>query len=141
MQRSRCSDDDQGFSDGGELLVVPDEPPALHDPREGAFDDPAPFDDDEAFRPWHAAYDFQHQIGLVLGPDDQLSGITAVRKDPLDEGIEAARVLQQAFGAVAILHIGTMHLDPQQPAVGVGQDMALAAVDFLARVEAFPPPF
>ena len=90
---------------------------------------------------WHAADDFQREVGFVLGPFHQFPGITAVGEDPLNEGVKAARVQQQAFGAIPVLHISAMHFDPQQPTLGVGQDVALAAMDFLTRIEAFPPPF
>lgn len=133
--------DDQSFRNGGQLFIVSDEPPALHDPGEGALNDPWPLNDNKALSPWHAVYDFQRQIGLVLGPGDQRSAIPAIRKDSLNELVQAARTPQQAIGTVAVLHISPMHLDPQQPSVGVGQDVALTAADFLARVEAFESHF
>ena len=123
------------------MFIVPDKPSALHDPGEGSLNDPAPFDDNEAFGPRHSPDDFQRQVGFVLGPIHQFSGIATVGKDPLDEGVEAARAQQQALGAIPVLHVGAMHFHPQETPVGVGQDVPLAAVDFLRGVEAFPPPF
>jgi len=50
-------------------------------------------------------------------------------------------LLQHALGAVAILDIGTVDLDRQQPPVSVGQDVALASVDALSGVIALESPF
>jgi hypothetical protein len=41
---------------------------------------------------------------------------------------------QQRFGPIAVLHIGRMHDDREPHADGVGQQVALAADDLLARV-------
>ena len=71
----------------------------------------------------------------------QFPGIAAVGKDPLDEGVEAARAQQQTLGAVPVLHVGAMHLDTQEPPIGVGQNVPLAAMDFLRSIEAFESPF
>jgi hypothetical protein len=34
-----------------------------------------------------------------------------------------------------------MHLDTQEPPIGIGQNVPLAAMDFLRSVEAFESPF
>jgi hypothetical protein len=60
--------------------------------------------------------------------------ITRVADDTLDEGEQLARLSQQRLGAVAVLHIGRMHGHRQQQANGVGQQVALAADNLLARV-------
>ena len=52
----------------GQLLVVPDEAAAFHDPCEGTLDDPASADDDEAFHPGHAPDDLEDDVGLVPRP-------------------------------------------------------------------------
>lgn len=69
-ERSGCGDHDEGFGDGSELLVVAGEASAFHDPGECALDDPASTDDDEAFHPRCASYDFQRDVGLVRRPFD-----------------------------------------------------------------------
>ncbi len=83
----------------------------------------------------------QRQVGFVLGPVYQFPGIAAVSKDTLDEGVQAARAQQQALGAIPVLHVGAVHFHPQETPVRVGQDVPLAAMDFLARAEAFESPF
>jgi len=62
--------------------------------------------------------------------------VAAVGVDVLDEGVGATAPAQQHHCTVAILHAGGMDDDVQQEAERVNQDVALAARDLLARVEA-----
>lgn len=80
-------------------------------------------------------------MGLVLRPGDQLAGIAAVREDALDEGEAPPGPFQHALRPVAVLDVGAVNLDREQPSVGVGQDMPLAPVDALSGVVAFASPF
>ncbi len=135
------------------MFVVAHEASALHDPSEGALDDPAAADDDEALHPGHASDDLERDVGLVLGPFDEATGISAVREDVLDEREPGAGSFQDALGAVAILNVGGMDLDGEKATVGVGQGEALnatgsrempnalAPVDLLAGVVTFASPF
>ena len=123
------------------MLVVPDEAAALDDPGEGALHDPAPADDDEALHPRHAADDFKDDMGLVPRPGDQLAGVAAVGEDALDEGETPPGPLQDALRPVAVLDVGAVDLDREQPAVGVGQNVPLAPVDAFSGVIAFASPF
>ncbi|CAB4976695.1 unannotated protein [freshwater metagenome] len=54
----------------------------------------------------------------------------------LDEGEQPTRLTQERFGPIGILHAGWMHYHREQHADGVGQQVALPADDFLARVVA-----
>lgn len=47
----------------------------------------------------------------------------------------------KALRAVAVLDVRGVNLDRQQVAIGVGQDVALSAVDALSHIEAFEAPF
>jgi hypothetical protein len=51
-----------------------------------------------------------------------------------NERVSCPGRLEHRLAAVAILDAGGMDLDGEEPTVGVGQDMALAAFDLLARV-------
>ena len=95
----------------------------------------------EANNAARALDDLGGDVGPQLRPVDQTPGVAAVGEDRLDQGEGAAREAQDALGAVAILHVGGVHLDGQQAAVGVGQDVALAPMDLLAGVEAPESPF
>ena len=80
-------------------------------------------------------------MGLVFRPTDQLSGVAAIREDMLDEGEPTPGSLQDTLCPVAVLDIGSMDLDREKPAVGVGQNVPLTAVDALSGVIAFGTPF
>ncbi len=49
--------------------------------------------------------------------------------------------LEDILGAVAVLDIGGVDLNGEQASVGVGQNVAFASFDLLARVVAFRSPF
>ena len=85
--------------------------------------------------------DGEREMGLLLGPCDQLSSVAAVGEHGLDKGPEAAGRPQQRLGAVTVLHVTAMNLHGEQAAISVGQDVPLAARALLARVVAARPPF
>jgi hypothetical protein len=60
--------------------------------------------------------------------------IACIRDDPLQKGEAPSRLSQQRLGPIPILHARGMHGDGQEQAERVGQDVALAAKDLLARV-------
>jgi hypothetical protein len=77
------------------------------------------------------------------------TGIAAIGEDAGDEGEALAGRLERQLAAVAVLDIGAMDADGEQPTIGVGQDVApfdfaqesLAPGDLLPRVIAFFAPF
>lgn len=71
------------------------------------------------------------RVPAIFGPL-----IAAVGEDALDEGEQAAGCAQQLARSIAILHIGRMDGDDQQEAEGVDEDVAFAARNLLARIEA-----
>jgi hypothetical protein len=71
----------------------------------------------------------------------ETAGIAAIGEDAGDERVALARSLQRQLAAVAVLDVGTVDADREQPAVGVGQDVAFAPGDLLARVIALVAPF
>jgi len=80
--------------------------------------------------------DGQREVGLLLRPCDESSGIAAIGEHGLDGGPEVAGGPQQRFGAVAVLPVARTDLHGERAAIGVGQDVPLAARDLLARVVA-----
>ena len=62
--------------------------------------------------------------------------IAAVSVELEQERVEAEQRRHQQHAAVAVLHIGRVHDGLHQQALGVDQDMALPALDLLARVVA-----
>ena len=123
------------------MLVVADEAAILDDPGEGPLDDPAAAQQFEALGDRAAPDDLDDDVGLVPGPVHQTTGIAAVGKGMLDKGVSSAGGFQHHLGAVAVLDAGRMDPHGEQAAVGVGQDVALAAFDLLARIVALRPTF
>ena len=80
-------------------------------------------------------------MGLVPRPGDQLAGVAAVCEDALDERKPPPGPLEDALRPVAILNVGAVNFDGEQSAVGVSQNVPLAAVDALSGVIAFGSPF
>jgi hypothetical protein len=136
-----CGDGDEGFGDGGELLVVTGEPAVLDDPGEGPLNDPAAAQHFEALGGRIAFDDLDDDVGLILGPAHEPTGVAAIGKGALHEWISRSGGFQHELAAVAILDAGGVNPDGEEAAVGVGQDVALAAFDLLARVVALRAPF
>lgn len=105
------------------------------DPGEGAFDDPALWEDDEAVS-LGALDDLELPgAGLCDGGVQACSLVVAIGEDALDVWEAAAGAsIEDQLGAIAILHIGRMHHDVQEEAERVDEDVPLAALDLLARV-------
>lgn len=134
-------DEDEGFRDIGSLLEIADETAVLDQPREGPLDDPAAWQRLEARQGAWAFDDGQCEIGLPLRPIDEFSGVATIGEHGLDEAPQGTRGAQQWLGTIAVLYRGGLHLDSEQTTVGIGQDVALAARDLLARVVAARAPF
>jgi len=139
-ERGAGRDDDEGFGDAGELLVVASEAAVLHDPGEGSLHHPTAWQHLKTLGRRVAPDDLQDDVGLVLRPRDEAARIAAISIGPLHKGVSRSRALQHALAAVAILDIRAMDMNGEQPAVGVGQDVALASGDLLSSVVALRAP-
>lgn len=62
--------------------------------------------------------------------------ISGVGEDPLNERKTPPRPPQQIMRSVTVLNIGGQHAHAEQEAKRVDEDVALAALNFLARVKA-----
>jgi hypothetical protein len=85
--------------------------------------------------------DLKAEMGFAACPFDELSGVAAVGEHGAHEAPATAGGASQRLGAVAVLDAGGLYLDREQAAIGVGQDVTLAARDLLAGVVAFRVPF
>jgi len=85
-ERGASRDDDEGFGNRRELLVVASEAAVLHDPGEGSLDNPAPWQHLEAFGSGVSANDLLDDMGLVLRPGAEAARIAAVGIDPAVPG-------------------------------------------------------
>jgi len=127
-------DPSDGAFDG--RLEVLGQPAAAIEPSEGAFDHPtarqqyetlggiASFDDLDGPLPHFCECFFQ----LV-------AGIAAIGEDVAQPGIQLADRSQGSNRAVSILNVGSMNPQADQIALGVGDDMAFAALDLFTGIK------
>jgi hypothetical protein len=110
------------------------QPTAATDPRQGSFHDPSLREHDKAM-PVTAADDLENPRARAGHRILHLSALVArVSDDPLQKGKAPSRLPQQSLGPIPVLHAGGMHADGQEKTERVGQDVALAASDLLARI-------
>ena len=115
-------------------LEVAGKAAVVADPSDGALDDPSLGQHDKAVAV-AAAHDLHLPCaGAGDGGGHLRSLIASVADDALHEGEQASCLAQQRLGSVAILHVGGMHHYAEQKAQRVGQDVALAPNDLLARI-------
>jgi hypothetical protein len=117
-------------------LVIAGKPTTAANPSQRPLNTPPLWQHHEAV-PVTAAHDLQfpnagsRDNGLHLLPL-----IARICDDALHKRKAAARLPQQRLGPVPVLHMGRMNRDGQQEAKRVGQDVALATKDLLARIKA-----
>ena len=115
-------------------FVVAGHTPALADPGEGALHPPAQRQDDE-FVQIATADDLQTPASSACHRRRHLrSLVAAITDDALNKGEQFAHLAQQRLRSITVLHIGRMHDHAKQQAQRIGQDMALAPENLLARV-------
>ena len=123
--------------DGG--LEVLGEASASAEPGKGALDDPSAWQELEAFDARRTLDDFDRPWAAIVDGGAQLRApVDTVGEDVAQAGEASAQRAQQRHGTVRVLDVGLMDLADQQEALGIGDDMALAAFDALAGVVADP---
>jgi hypothetical protein len=88
-----------------------------------------------------ALHNLQDDVGFVPGPAYKATCIATIHVCAFNKGEASPRALQNCFGAIPVLDVGPMHLDREEPSIGVGQDVALATSDLFACVIALRSPF
>jgi len=105
------------------------------DPGDGALHDPALGYRLEALGGIRALDDLDRPRGAGHGFAQLVAAIGAVGEDLLEEGKQpAGAAIQHQDGAIAVLQVGCMHGDIEDQADGVDEQVALLALDLLARV-------
>ena len=117
-----------GFVVAGQAAVV-------HEPAEGAFDDPAAGLDVEAADAGVALDDFQVDADLG-GVFDGFGLVAVVGPGFGDGGVAFADVGQELGAGGGVVDAGGGDGDGEEEAECVGDDVALAPDDFLGRVDA-----
>ncbi len=126
---------DEGAGGSVEVLVVLGEAPTAVDPGNGALHDPAPGQGLEALLARRAFDDLDFPRGGLHGPAQLFAAVGTVSEDRLQEAEEPARpAVEDQKGAVAVLQVGRVDGDGEDQAEGVDEEMALLALDLLARV-------
>ena len=132
-----AGEEDPGLGGLDGRLEVLCQPPVSIEPGERALDDPSAGQELEALHARGTVDDLQRpaadplQCALELGP-----GIGAVGEDVAQAGKVAGDGGEHRRRAVAVLDLGAVDHDRDQQAAGVGEDVTLAALDFLSGVEA-----
>lgn len=124
----------EGCRLAGVTLVVTREPPVPADPCKRPLHDPTLWQHDEAM-PITAAHDLERPRACPgYGGLHLAALVPRITNDALDEGEGSSGFSQQGFCSVAILNAGRVDGHGQQQAQRIGQDVALAASDLLARI-------
>ena len=135
-------DSDHGEADecrdgAGVSLEVAREASVVADPSEGALDDPAVGQHDEAVQ--FVAFDDFYDPATRDGGGSRHARplIAGIGEDALNEGKEAAcAMIENQPRPVAILHVGRMDNDVQEKAQRIDEDVPFAPRDLLARIKA-----
>ena len=133
---------DEGFVVAGFAFVVTCQAAGFHEPAEGVFHDPTPSQQLKAFRLIAAFDDFQGKAAVseegshLPHPGLQFPLITAVGEDQGHAQKPMAEQTQKHLGPIPVLNAGRPDVNPEKQALGIGQEMAFAAFDFLARIVA-----
>ena len=129
-----------------EIFPILGEPSAAVEPGDGAFHDPSFWQDGEGVQ-FGALDDFDNPAaGAGGGQCRARTLIACVGEDTQNEREQGSGAfVKNERGAVAILDIGWVNGSAQQQAERVDEDMALLALDLLARIIAVRidpgPPF
>ena len=126
----------------GQQFIILAQPPVTREPGKGAFDDPAVRQNLEVLGVGPAPNDLQDGIREFLDPCFQFPRIAAVGPDAFQSGVLKADFLDQFPRPLTVLNPGRVNHHAEDQSEGVHEDVALAALDFLARVVApLVPPF
>ena len=131
--------EDHRLAGGGFGFVIACKSSGLHDPAGGAFDDPTPGLDGEAFGRRVAALDDVQTQGGMRGVRAQLPGERAaraacVRPELFEPGLGAQHGRQHFQGSSAIRDIGGGDEDAQNQPEGVCHQMPFSPSDLLCRI-------
>ena len=122
------------------FLEVLGEAPVSAEPGEAALDDPSAWENLEALRGVGSLDDFEAPITLSIeGSLELFSPIAAIGEDVAQPREARSDRGENVRCAIAILDVGGMDDCRDQQATSVGEDVALAAHDFLARIIAARP--
>jgi len=135
----------EGHLRAGEVLEVLSQAAAAAQPAKGSLNDPPLRDNHKALSLVGAFDDLQsHLAGAFRGRGCFGAAVGAIGKQALQEHEHAPHALQKRQKAVPVLHIRWCHIQPEDQAQRVDDEVALLALDLLGRViadrvDALPP--
>jgi len=134
-------EEDHGFAGSGIGFVVAGESAGLHEPAEGAFDDPAFGLDDEAFGRGVGAFDdVQPQCGMrgvraqILG--EGAAGVARVGPELFEPRLDAQHGREHLQGSGAIGDLSPGDADAKDQSQGIYHQMPFSPSDLLSRIVA-----
>jgi len=124
----------EGFS--VEAFPVLGQPAAAIEPGDGAFDDPALGQHNEALGLIRAFDDFDVELGdgLLGAALEHAAAVAAIGIEFEQEGIEAKQRRHHQHAAIPVLNAGMMHEGMHQEALGIDENVPLLAFDLFARI-------
>src|SRR5215216_6054928 len=139
-EETHARDGDPGFGAGNGGFEVLGEAAVAAEPGEGALDQPSPRQELEAFDAVRTLDDLDRpRPAFGERADELLPAIDAVGEDVAQLGERAGEALEQRHGAVTVLNLGAVHEARQEEALGVGHDVAFAALDAFEHIQAARP--
>jgi hypothetical protein len=140
-KQPQVGEKEPGGGTGGACFEVLGEASAAAEPGEAALDHPAAGQELKAFDAGRALDDLDRPGAAIGNRGLQLrAAIDAVGEDMGQLGEGLPQRMQQRHRAMRVLDIGWMHLGGEQEALGVSDDVALAPLDALGRINAARPP-
>ena len=131
-----AGDDDPGFGAGDGCLEVLCKTAIASEPSKSAFDHPSSGLRLEGPDALGSGDDFNRPLAQIGERIEQFwSSIDAIGEDVAQFGEPSSDGSQQRHSAVIVLDIGRLHQDCEQRAFGIGDDVALAALDLLGHVK------
>ena len=128
---------DPSFAALGGLLVILAQASETHQPGKGSFHDPALGQDVKTFEFVAAFDDLQAPAGQSAHPGDELSRVTAISPNELQPAKAVKhKPLENQLRSVAILQACAVDDHRQKQAQCIHDQVALAALDLLARIVA-----
>ncbi len=136
---------DESHLRAGEVLEVLGQAAAAAEPTKGSLNDPPLRDNHKACGGIGTFDDLQsHLADPLRGRGCFGAAVGAIGKQALQEHEHASHPLQKRQEAVPVLHIRRGHIQPEDQAQRVDDEVALLALDLLGRViadriDALPP--
>ena len=104
------------------------------EPGKGAFYNPTPWEDNEAFLVIGTQDNLKMKTAMVCHPIQELAAITTINPDEMQLLAGAAQASKQETGAIAVLDRGCGDNHRQQQSHCVNKDMTFRAIDLFAGV-------